>query len=322
MRRRTITGRNPVRLPAGNIPGWQNIFADDFSYTYAVGAIDSGQNGVLKSTSPAYAELKDRFTFYPDGWSTSHDGEIDAKSPNEPGYIAQGQPGYPAMWPAIVSKYQPTKTISFANSVARIRLHSESVGGVNTAFGAVIKPILAGGYNMGPYGRVSFRMRSTNVLTAAGVDLSATNNTTAPNLYWNWVPLGIDSGNWPGNGEFDFPEGGIDRPVAGNYHPAASTNQTYHVNSGESPYQWNIFTWEWTPGRFRWLVNNVVRLDTTDRVPTLATAFLFQAESDWRQPTGEGTIEIDWVSMWSYGDPTGTAGIYDSGSYDTAQYSA
>jgi hypothetical protein len=288
-----MLGRNAVRMPTGNLPGWTNIFADDMDYNYAVGSIDSTSTGVLKTTSPAYAELSGRFTFYPDTWSTSHDGEVDAKTP--------GEPGYPGTWPAIVSKYYPTKTISFSNSVARVRLHSESIAGVNTALGAVIKPIVPGGYKMGPYGRVAFRMRATSVLTATGTDLAAAGDyTTAPNLYWNWVPLGIDSNNWPSNGEFDFPEGSMNRAVAGNYHPAATTNQTYHITSGESPYQWNNFVWEWTPGRFRWLVNGNVRLDTTDRVPSLATAFLFQFECDWRQPTGEATAEIDWVSIWSY----------------------
>lgn len=291
MRRRTTLGRNQVRLPTGSPPGWTNIFADDMNYTYAVGAIDSLSTGVLKSTSPAFAELSNRFTFYPDTWSTSHDGAIDSTTSA-----------------AIVSKYYPTKTISFSNSVARVRLHTEVIGGVSTACCGVIKPIVPGGYKMGPYGKVSFRMRATSVLAADGTDLAAANNyTTSTNLYWNWVPLAIDSNNWPAGGELDAPEGSVNRAVAMNYHPAASTNQTYHYTTvdsqnpnGISPFNWNLYSWEWTPGRFRWLVNGKAYVDTTDRVPTLAMAFLFQFETDNHQPAGEGTIEIDWCSIWNY----------------------
>lgn len=321
MRRRT--GRNHNRVRAGDLPDWTLIFADDFNYTHPVGSIVPNQQGVV--TVP---DLAGRFTFYADGWSTTHDGKVYPKT--------SGEPGFPGNWPAIVSKYYPSKTLSFANSMAQIRLHSELVGGVNTAMGATIKPIVPGGYKMGPYGRVSFRMRSTSVLAADGTNYSAAGNyTTGIRDYWNWVPLGIDSANWPSNGEFDFPEGGIDRAVAGNYHPAAATNITQHVDTvdaahpnGLSPYEWHVYTWQWMPGRFQWIIDGTIYLDTTDRVPTLATAFLFQAESDWRQPTGEGLIQLDWVAIWSYtpgsipgGGPAGPAlTAYGLGAYGTGTY--
>lgn len=314
MRRRT--GRNHNRVRAGDLPDWTLIFADDMNYTHPVGSIVPNQQGVV--TVP---DLASRFTFYADGWSTTHDGKVYAKTASEP--------GYPGNWPAIVSKYQPSKTISFSNSVARFRLHSETLAGVNTAFGATMKPILPGGYKMGPYGRVAFRMRSTHVLTAAGTDLAAAGDfTTAPNLYWNWVPLGIDSNNWPSNGEFDFPEGSMNRGVAGNYHPASTVNETFHITTPLSPYLWHNYVWEWTPGRFRWVIDGVEYENTTDRVPTLATAFLFQFECDYRMPTGEATAEVDWCAIWSYtpgsipgGSPAGPAlTAYGLGAYGTGTY--
>lgn len=284
-----VTGGSSTALPIGNMPGWTQIVADDFNYTYAIGSVASDQDGELLPGCAAYAELHDKFTFYPDGWNTTHGGKVYEILPTEPGYIEPGQPGYPAYHPAVNSKYYPSKTIYFENSCAKVYHHSEDIGGIMTALGAAIKPKLpSGDYMIGPYARWQFRMRSQNV-------------TAAPaNSYWHWVPLGIDSNNWPQNGELDWPEGDIGKPVAGNYHPASNVNETYHVTSGEDPTQWNIFTVEWTPGRLKWWCNNALRLNTTDRVPSQPQAFLFQHESDWRQPIGTGIVEIDWVAMWTY----------------------
>lgn len=275
-----VTSGSSTALPIGNLPGWTQVVADDFNYTYPIGSIASDNNGELLVGSGAYAELHDKFTFYPDGWNTTHGDKTYA--------LNSGEPGYPGNI-IVRSKYYPSKTVYFEDSCLKIYHHSEDISGTMYALGAAIKPKLpSGDYMIGPYGRWQFRMRSQNVSAAPA------------NSYWHWVPLGIDSNNWPSNGELDWPEGDIGKPVAGNYHPASPSNETYHVTSGEDPTQWNIFTVEWTPGRVKWWCNDALRLNTTDRVPSQPQAFLFQHESDWRQPVGTGTVEIDWVAMWTY----------------------
>lgn len=262
-------------LPIGDLPGWTQIVADDFNYNYPIGSIQSDNNGELLVGAAAYAELHDKFTFYPDGWNTTWGGK---QGKDTSGNTVTLQ-----------TKYYPSKTVYFENSCCKIYQHSEDIGGFMTALGATVKPKLPGGaYKLGPYGRYQFRMRATGV--------------SASPSYLGWVPLAIDSANWPGNGEFDWPEGDIASPVAGNYHPANPTNVTQHVNSGEDPFAWNIYTVEWIPGNLKWYCNSALRLNTSDRVPTGGLAVLFQVGSMDTQPDPAviGTVEIDWVAIWNY----------------------
>lgn len=264
-----------TELPIGDLPGWTQVVADDFDYNYPIGSIIADNSGELTVASAAYAELHDKFTFYPDGWNTTW-GE-------KAGTDTAGNPV------TLHTKYYPSKTISFEDSCCKIYQHSETIGGFMTALGATVKPKLpSGNYKRGPYGRYQFRMRA--------------NGVNATSSYLGWVPLAIDSANWPSNGEFDWPEGDIASPVAGNYHPADSVNVTQHVNSGENPFDWNIYTVEWTPGRLKWWCNGALRLNTADRVPTGPLAFLFQVGSMDVQPAPAtvGTVEIDWVAIWEY----------------------
>lgn len=262
-------------LPVGNLPGWTQIVADDFNYAYPIGSIASDNDGELLSTCSAYAELHDKFTFYPDGWNSTWGGKAGTDT-NGNAVTVQ-------------AKYYPSKTIYFENSCCKIYQHSETIGGLLTGLGAAVKPKNPSGtYTFGPYLRYQFRMRAVNV--------------NASPSYFHWVPLGIDTNNWPSNGELDWPEGDVASPVAGNYHPADPTNITQHVNSGENPSDWNIFTVEWTPGNMKWWCNGALRLNTTDRVPTGPLAFLFQFETTNVQPNAAtvSTIEVDWVAVWNY----------------------
>ncbi len=61
MPRRAATAYVPqtTTLPIGDLPGWTQIVADDFNYTYPIGSIASDNNGELLSNCAAYAELHD-----------------------------------------------------------------------------------------------------------------------------------------------------------------------------------------------------------------------------------------------------------------------
>lgn len=297
-------------LDAGGGHTWTQIFHDDFSGypVLPVGSFVPLNSGELSSTCAAWQWFHNTWSFYPDTWNTTHGGVSYAKSSTEPGYIAPGQPGYPAMWPPINSKYYPSKTLSVENvpglgKVLQVAHHTENIGGVDTFVGANMKPKNpAGPYLLDAYYRIQWRMRST-ACVINGVDRAAVNDfASSPDGFMHWVPLGIDSNHWPSNGELDWPEGSIVRPVAGNYHPADPVNNTQHVTSGESPYQLNQFTEEWRPGSMKWWTNRNIRLDTADRVPTGPLAWQLQHESDWRQPplTATALVQIKDVAIWKW----------------------
>ncbi len=302
---------NPNAMPLTNPAGYTRVFADDFLYDFAEGTITPNSSANLV-TGPAAATVGAKFTFYPDTWATTHNAKVYPILSTEPGYIQPGQPGYPAQYPPINSRYYPSKVLSFssttsdgtATGVMRIRQHSEVLSGVETALGAAIKPKHpSGSYMTGPYGRYAFRMRVKSAVVN-GVDYAATNNfTTSPNLNHIHVPLAIDSNNWPQNGEFNHPDGDVNRRIKGTYHPAAAQNESwsYQPEPAMSPFQWHTYEVIWEPGRARFLIDGVAIKDTTDRVPTMQMAMvIFQHEANWRQPIGEAVTEIDWVVMWDY----------------------
>lgn len=306
--------RFPTRLPVGNLaaPGggtWQQIFADDFT-TYpdlAVGSFVPQASGVLRTDCAAYPHMGANWTFYPDGGNTTWGGDTLPILSNEPGYIQPGQPGYPAMHPTLNSKYYPSKTLSVVSlgggeKALQVNQHIETLADVDTELGANMKPVNPGGtYKFDPYYRVQYMMAATEVVTN-GVDQAAINDFVGgTDNRRHSVPLGIDSSNWPGNGEIDWWEGSSNRRRRGNYHPAWTSNQTYPVDSGESPYQYHLATVEWSPGLMQWFTNSDMRLNTTDRVPTGPMAWQFQHEMDWRQaPPGYSITRIKWVSLWKY----------------------
>ncbi len=300
-------------MPVGDLPGWTQVFTDDFDGYGEVpeGSITPNNSGFL-ATGPYAATLGAKFTFYPDTWNSTHGTKIYEKTSGEPGYIAPGQPGYPAYWPAINGKYYPSKVLSFSETtsdgtapgVMKIRQHSELVGGVMTAMGAVVKPRHPSGSYMRPaYARYAFRMRVKQAKIGT-TDYALTNNfTTSTNLYHIHVPLSIDSNNWPQNGEFNHPDGDVNRAIKGTYHPASNQNESwvYAPTPPMSPFQWHVYETIWQPGRVRFLIDGVAWKDTTDRVPSMEMAIaLFQHEVNWRQPVGneEAITEVDWVVMY------------------------
>lgn len=286
-----------------NLVGHNRVFSDDMAYTVAEGGVDVLSSGELNPTAAGYAQLHNDFAFYMDGWNTTHGGKVYPKTP--------GEPGYPGDWPPIVSKYYPTKCASFATTVPdgsakgvfRVRMHSELVGGVMTAMSSVLKPKLSTGkYMLGPYGIWDFRSRVT-VASTGGVDYAALKNfITAATIGFIQVPLGIDSNNWPINGEEDFPDGQVQVRIEGTYIPAAPTQESWPITTAfpVSPYDWNRFRVIWEPGRLRFILNGVVLKDTTDRVPAGAQAIVLQYESDWRQPPADAvaTVEVDHCTIW------------------------
>lgn len=296
-------------LDAGNGYKWQQIFADDFSGypDLPVGSFDVAASGELKSTCAAYPWMQSKWSFYPDTWNSTHGGKIYPITPGEPGYLPDNPDGTPGAYhDPINAKYWPTKTLSIETvpgigKVMQVYHHTENIGGIDTFLGANMKPKNPTGvYKFDPFYRVQYKMRATEVIIG-GVNVSAANDfTTSTNSYMHWVPLGIDSSNWPVNGEIDWWEGALNRALAGNYHPASSTNQTFHVNSGENPFQWHRATVEWQPNSMKWWTDRTNRLSTTDRVPTGPMAWQLQHESDWRQPPLSATakVQIADVAIW------------------------
>ena len=303
-RRRATTGasaaidRFPSVMPTGNLSvdssmgvtgTWVQIFANDFNYTVPVGGIVPNSTGTAL-VAGSYAKVNTDI----DNWASFYANNANSSWGEKTSQLQSGEPGYPGTYLSH-AKWYPSKTVEFRDSCFVVKYHAEDLNGDGTMYGLgaamnIRNPSNPSVWKMGPYLRYQYRMRHTNHVGL----------TPGQTSYWTSVPLAIDSANWPGNGEFDWTECDANKVVEGNYHPAYTSNETWHVTSGESAKVWNTFTVEWVPGRVKFWTNNVLRWNTTDRVPTGQMSIVMQHEQNWRAGVGSADMEMDWLSIWAY----------------------
>jgi len=203
--------------------------------------------------------------------------------------------------------YVPSKVLSTHDSYLDIYVHSEFISGVWYHLSAVPFPTdpasTAGGTGR-LYGRVSVRAKS---------DIVAGYKTA-----WLFWPF---SGNWPAEGEIDFPEGALGGPVNAYLHWAISDTgspdyggQDAFESLGYSADVWHTYTTEWKPGEVKFYVDDVLVGTATKAIPSTRMYWALQTETATdgvTVPTNEaaGHVLIDWVSIWDYtpGSPGATS---------------
>ncbi len=132
------SGPSGQPMPVGNLPGWNQVFADDFSADPAVNiggfsGCSSGKSIMTSNCSGLPASVSAKWWTYPDGWTdTAHTGI-----------------------------YEPSQTLSIGNGTLNVYLHS--VGG--THMGAALVPKIPGGPNGNGqiYGRYEVRFRADQI---------------------------------------------------------------------------------------------------------------------------------------------------------------
>lgn len=180
--------------------------------------------------------------------------------------------------------YRSDQVLQVADGMLIFNLHTVD----GQPAGANPSPILRNGSQYQRYGRYSARMRVDN-----------------PNLteyYVAWL-LWPQSERWPGDGELDFPEGGLAGPVGGFQHFAGPAScdgcKIPSRDIGARFTDWHTYTIEWSPGRVRYLLDDVVVLDSSESVPTTPMRWQLQTETRGNG-NNSGRLLVDWVSVWSY----------------------
>ena len=239
------------------------------------------------------------------GWQHLFADDFATPTPTFPG------PAYAATWWAYPSgstdtsgsvgrpaaeqgHYDCARTCSVGGGVLALNLHSEA----GTPYVAAPVPRLPGsaaGVGSTPsgqlYGRYSVRFRAT----ASGAGYKTA-----------WM-LWPDSGNWPGDGEIDYPEGSLDDGFAGFVHHRGATSgsdQARIPSSGSAGGYgaWHEATIEWSPGRVEFFLDGASIGAETARVPATPMHWVLQSETEvTATPTPDASaanVEIDWVSVW------------------------
>ncbi|NLG55185.1 MAG: glycoside hydrolase family 16 protein, partial [Rhodococcus sp.] len=205
---------------------------------------------------------------------------------------AQGQKWrtYPRCYVDTYQKrpYRSDRVLSVRNGVLDFHLHPVD----GQPAGANPSPLIDGVSQYQTYGRYSARMR---------VDTDGMDEYHVAWLLWP------QSERWPEDGEFDFPEGALSGNALGYHHYAGAGScadcQEVARDVGARFTDWHTYTIEWMPGRVRYLLDDVVVLDSTNWVPDGPMRWQLQTETNGTG-NSSGHLEVDWVSVWAYDGAT------------------
>ena len=185
--------------------------------------------------------------------------------------------------------YMPSRVVSIANGVMDIYLHS--AGGKHLV--AAPYPILPGESPAGGrlYGRYVVRYR---IEPAVGYKTA-------------WL-LWPDSGNWPGDGEIDFPEGDIARPayMCGYVHHQGATSgsdQSAFCTRAATFDAWHTAVIQWTARAVTFTLDGRRIGRATRRIPDTSMHWLLQTETSLTAApppdSSSAHILIDWVAVYA-----------------------
>jgi hypothetical protein len=136
------------------------------------------------------------------------------------------------------------------------------------------------------YGRFSLRARSDS----------------SPNFKVAWLM-------WPegtNGGAILFPEADLDDDGLCAVNSAMNGGVAFKrcVDSPDfSDGHWHTYTIEWTPGRLRFYVDEILFGETTNQVPSTAMTWIIQSETKLSGTLQSNAapieIDIDWVAVWA-----------------------
>ena len=225
-------------LPVGDLPGWKQVFTEDFLTPVARGGFPGP---------------------YADKWVSYH-GFSDTSGR---GYYDQS-------------------IISAHDGVLDLNLHTEN----GRPLGAAPLPKVDGPGQT--YGRYSVRMKS-DPLPGFGLGF----------IMWS------DAENW-GDGEIDFPEGGLDDVAQGFNHCVGlhPERNCYIMPRATTDYTgWHTYTTEWRPSSVKFFIDGVLVGSTWNNVPSRPMHWVMQVATDGGRlpdPAANGHLLINWVSIYKY----------------------
>ena len=181
--------------------------------------------------------------------------------------------------------YMPSKVVSIAHGMMNIHVHTEH--GVHEV--AAVLPIIKGAHGRDGgllYGRYMIRMRADVV---RGYKLG--------------VVLWPDSGAWPKDGEIDFPEADLGKPIHGfvHYQKGRSRSDQAGFVSSATYAKWHTATITWLPGSVTFQLDGHLVGRVRKRIPNSPLHLVIQAEArnsgSVPAASAAGNIQIDWLTI-------------------------
>ncbi|WP_457973508.1 glycoside hydrolase family 16 protein [Arthrobacter sp. D1-17] len=192
------------------------------------------------------------------------------------------------------SRYYPSKVLSVKNGMLDWYLHSENGISMGAAPSPKIPNSSAKEYrdkNLLPrhnsllYGRISVRFKADSL---RGFKVA-------------WL-LWPDSGEWPRDGEIDFPEGDLATTFYGAAHFRGNDPRAQDVfRSHTTVTDWHVATIEWSPGKVEFILDGRSLGVSTTATPNTPMHYILQTESCTPfcpLPQTAGHVYLDWIAIW------------------------
>jgi hypothetical protein len=246
--------RAPDLKQSGDLPGWKQVFEEDFS----------------AGDVPLGGFPGDRYNAR---WSAGYEDGI----PDTAGQKSGGKSGY-----------YPSKVLSVHDGVLDWYMHFEK----GVFMGAAPQPKFPNVSADPPransllYGRYSVRFMADSL----------------PGFKVAWL-LWPDSGDFPGDGEIDFPEGDLAQIIYGAAHFPRSGRDAFEKFDSTMPFtSWHVATTEWSPGRVEFILDGQSLGVSTTTTPTKPMHLVLQSESCLPKcpaRSTKGHVYLDWISIWT-----------------------
>jgi hypothetical protein len=253
-------------MPVGNIPGWRQVFADNF----VDGKVPLGgfsgcspkRRSLRRDTCSGLRRTRyyHKWWAYPDGWSDGSGGT-----------------------------YYPSRVMSIEHGRMNLYIHSATIRGTTYHLVAAPVPLIPGATKGGGllYGRYVVRFRS-----------SALHGYKTAWLLWP------DSGVWPRDGEIDFPEGDLDGSMNAFIHwqgpNFTASSQRFATKVTDNA--WHTATLVWTRHACRFVLDGKAIGTAYMHIPKNPMHWVLQTQTatDGTIPGAAtaGTVQIDWVAVY------------------------
>ena len=253
-------------MPLGDVPGWHQVFADDFSAPAPAGTFSHCITGLGVAndycSGLSGTPYFNRWFAYPDGWA-----------------------GTPA-----TGIYAPSRGISVENGRLDYFLRTGSPDGVSVHMIEAAVPRIPGGVGGGGmlYGRYVVRAR-WDPLSSYHISF----------LLWP------DSNQWPRDGEIDYPEANMaSSDVSAFMHRQNGTSggdqDAFDVYI--DPQQWHTYEIDWLPSSVSFYVDGQRIGQSTTNIPDTPMHWVLQTNTSWRASPGDtqaGHVQMDWAVAYA-----------------------
>jgi hypothetical protein len=253
-------------MPIGDVPGWHQVFADNF-------AGEKVPRGAFSACSwPATTIVCAGLASFPavhTKWFAYPDGWSDFR----------------------YGTYYPSRVLSISNGVMDYYLHTEAINGI--AYHMVAAPVAklpTGAGNAGGelYGRYVVRARFDSL----------------PGYHVAFL-LWPDSGNWPADGEIDFPDDALnDSTINAFVHDGTSSFPRFdHFGAAGTINRWHTYEIDWlSTGVSFYLDGRLIGTDTA-HIPATPMHWVLQTDT-WSggSPPSDATaghVQIDWATVYT-----------------------